>query len=153
MRFMTSLAQLFLKTRDPDAPAQDPRLAAVALLVEAARIDGRTRPEEQERLRDLAAARFGVEPDAVDAILRDASALEDGGDVADLARQVVHHFSAEERSDLVAELWDVAGADGDIHEFEEAIILRIGQMFDLSEETVLGLKAAVELARLGPDAP
>ena len=53
--------------------------------------------------------------------------------------------------------WSVAGADGDVHEFEEALVWRLGKLLGLDETAIgraregarMAAEATAELAQAG----
>ena len=122
-------------------PADDTRreigeleLAATALLVEAARMDGRFDEEERRVVARLVGLRFDLEPaaalDLIDAADR---TIDESNDLWGFARVVKNRFSPEDRIELMEMLWEVAYADGDLHEYEANLLRRIGGLIYVSD--------------------
>lgn len=121
-----------------DAPADDARsdahLAATALLVHVARADGILAPPEAERLARLVRGRYAASPKAADALIARAAAFDsETRDVASLVEMIPHEADADERAQLLAMAWSVAGADGTVDEFEEALVWRLGKLLGFDE--------------------
>lgn len=146
-----TLSALFRRNRQIAASAEelvDPRIVAVALLVHAAQVDGQAGPRERARLEALVTAELDVDPDECARLIAAAARVDaDTGDVVDLARRLTLTLDAGARRDLVTLMWDLASVDGDVHEFEEAIITRVGEVFDLTPDEIAGLRLSAELER------
>lgn len=129
----------FFADRDvhPDRPARHGELqaAAAALLVEAAQMDDAISPAERDRIVELVRWRFG---------LSEAEAREL---VADAERAAVHSVEAygytatirqrcteAERVQLIEMLWDIAYADGRLHDLEASLLRRIAGLLYVSDQ-------------------
>ena len=55
-----------------------------------------------------------------------------------------HEFGETERARLLSMAWSVAGADGTVHEFEEALVWRLGRLLRFDD-------TAIRLARAGAE--
>lgn len=111
------------------------QLAAAALLVEAARMDDAVDPAELERVGELVRWRFGLnaaESETLIAAARDATA----GSVQlyGFTRMVRDRFSNAERVQLIEMMWDVAYADGQLHELEAQLLRRMAGMLNVSDQ-------------------
>lgn len=105
---------------------QDHRVAAAALLAHVAAADGEIAGAERERIIALLMDRFGLdETGARDlvrfAVQRDREAV----DFEDFTNLLARTVDEPGRRDVVAMMWDMARADGEIHEFEESVIWRV----------------------------
>ncbi len=127
----------------PAEVVDDTHLAAIALLVHVARVDGVLAPAETERLARLVQGRYAPDAEAARALVAKASAFDaETRDVASLVEMMPHAMDEAERARLLAMAWTVANADGVVGEFEEALVWRLGTLLGLDE-------AAVALAREG----
>ncbi len=54
-------------------------------------------------------------------------------DVASLVEMIPHEANGAEREALLAMAWSVAGADGKVDEFEEALVERLGRLLGFDE--------------------
>ncbi len=123
--------------RTPAAPVDDTHLAATALLVHVARVDGILAPAETERLARLVLGRYADSPEAARALIARASAFDaETRDVASLVEMLPHEADDAERGRLLAMAWSVAGADGSVDEFEEALVWRLGRLLGFDEAAI-----------------
>ncbi len=116
-------------------------LAATALLVHVARADGVLDPAEAERLVRLVRRRYAESDAEAASLIERAAAFEtQTRDMASLVELIGSDGSSpEERERLLAMAWSVAGSDGEVHEFEEALVWRLGKLLGFDEA---GISAA-----------
>lgn len=120
-----------------DAAADDTHLAATALLVHVARVDGILAPSESERLARLVEGRYADGPAAAHDLIARATAVDtEIRDVASLVEMIPHEADGAEREALLAMAWSVAAADGVVDEFEEALVERLGRLLGFDEAAV-----------------
>ena len=101
-------------------------LAAAALMVEAARMDDDFDATERDKIRALIAARFELDRDSADQLLRDAEALvADTHELYGFTRIIKDRFSYQERVEFMEMLWQVSYADGELHDYESNLMRRI----------------------------
>ncbi|WP_363346927.1 TerB family tellurite resistance protein [Methylocystis echinoides] len=111
----------------------DYQLAAAALLVHIASIDGDFDADERARIQALVEARFGLSSDAAQKLI--AEAFESEREAVDLYRftsVLKRRLDEEGRRQVVAMLWDMAHADGEVHEFEENVVWRVAELLGVS---------------------
>ncbi len=128
----------------------DYRLAAVALLVHVANSDGRVDLAERRKLQTIIKERFGLDAPA-------AARLTAAAEQSDREAVDFYHFTSvlkraldeDGRLKIVEMLWDIAFADGAVHELEENTIWRIAELLGVStrERVLLRQKVAGETAR------
>ncbi|WP_034991832.1 TerB family tellurite resistance protein [Beijerinckia mobilis] len=132
-RFIDRLADL--PEPDPVFSEDDFRLAAVALMVHVAHVDGETVAAERDKLQSLVEERFGLDRKASRALLRQAEASDRvTADFSEFTDVLKRHLDEEARARVVMMMWDIAEADGRIHEFEENMIKRITELLDVSPQ-------------------
>jgi uncharacterized tellurite resistance protein B-like protein len=125
----------------------DYQLAAAALLVHIASIDGDFDADEQARIQQLVEARFGLEPAEASALIHDA--WESEREAVDLYRftsVLKRRLDEDGRKQVIGMLWDMAHADGAVHEFEENVVWRVAELLGVST------RERVELRREARDA-
>jgi uncharacterized tellurite resistance protein B-like protein len=132
---------------------EDYRLAAVALLVHVANVDGNTDLAEQRRLKTIIGERFGLDPKAAAELI--ATAEQSDREAVDF-----YHFTSvlkralddDGRQKIVEMLWDIAYADGVADEFEENTIWRIAELLGIStrDRVLLRQRVAGRAAETGP---
>jgi uncharacterized tellurite resistance protein B-like protein len=150
-----ALKRFVEEIRGTDAPARtfdedDYRLAAVALLVHVANSDGRVDLAERRKLLKIIEERFGL--DALAAARLTAAAEQSDREAVDF-----YHFTSVlkralddgGRLKIVEMLWDIAFADGRVHEVEENTIWRIAELLGVStrDRVLLRQKVAEETPR------
>lgn len=113
-------------------PAQ--QLAVVALLVEAAKLDGAFGDDERLRIGQLLRARFGRDEAGASALI--AAADEQtarGGDLYGPTKTVRDNFDHGQRIEIVEMLWEVAYADGHLHDFEANLLRRVAGLIYVTD--------------------
>lgn len=134
----------------PEA-VDDTHLAATALLVHVARVDGVLAPVEAERLAKLVQGRYAADAEAARALVARASAFDaETRDIASLVEMMPHQMDEAARARLVAMAWTVAEADGVVGEFEEALVGRLGMLLGLDEAAVARTREASVLDGVDP---
>jgi len=142
--------------RETHFEAADYQLAAAALLVHLASVDGEFDDKERARLQSIVETRFGLDKAQARELI--AHAAESERDSVDLFRftSVLKRMLDEDgRRQVVAMLWDMAYADGTIHEFEENVVWRVAELLGVSSRERVNLKQdaradAEELAKEKP---
>lgn len=110
----------------PSTGFADHQLAAAALMVEAARLDGAFEHGERLHIRRLLAERFALPPDLAEELLAHAEhAAADDVAWQDLTRRIKEALEPEERIEIIEMLWEVAYADGELHDYEASLLRRV----------------------------
>lgn len=113
--------------------AADYQLAAVALLVHIAAIDGDFDLDERARIQALVEARFGLPPEAAQQLIAEAFQRErEAVDLYRFTSVLKRRLDEEGRRQVVGMLWDMAHADGAVHEFEENVVWRVAELLGVS---------------------
>ncbi|MGY2053003.1 tellurite resistance TerB family protein [Methylobacterium sp. JK268] len=148
-RLLAYAADMFGAPPPRAGPAvSEEHLAAVALLVHVARVDGTLAGIERERLARLLVGRFAETPAEAEALIARAIDVDDATrDVADLVAQIGRDLPETERRSLLGMAWAVAAADGTVHEFEDDLVWRLGQLLRFDEAEIAAARA-VALASL-----
>lgn len=125
------------------------QLAAAALLIEAAMLDGDFEEAEQAVVHQLVRDRFGVNETEADSLLREAQASQaESTQLIRYTRAVKDHFSETERIELIEMLWEVAYADGTLHDYEANLLRRVAGLIYVSDRDRGAARKRV-LERLG----
>lgn len=139
------------ETRADIVIGNEEHLAAVALLVHVARADGVLEASETERLVRLVRTHYEVSESEAQALIARADAFDaQTRDLSSLV-ELIDEGSAAEREQILAMAWSVAGADGELHEFEEALVWRLGKLLGFDEAGIARARKSAPLA--GPGAP
>ena len=106
--------------------------AAAVLLAMAAQLDGHTAPNERGSIVRLLRTRLGVE-DAeglVDAADAEAAASTD---FYQLTRVIKDSLAVDQRVGVIEMLWEVAYADGEVHDYEANLIRRVAGLLHVED--------------------
>ncbi len=127
------------------------RLAAAALMVEAAKLDGSFDEAERARIGDLLEQRFGMGADDIATLIAAADEETDlAGGLYGFTKTVRDNFDHAERVSMIEMLWDVAYADGVLHDFEANMLRRVaGLLYVTDQESGTARKRV--LGRLSSD--
>ena len=122
----------------------DLRLAAAALLVHVAEIDGFFDPAERRSLLLLLQQRFDLDAEAAGRLL--AAAQKSDREAVDLygfTSILQQSMSLPERRRVIEMMWTIAYADGEAQEFEENIIWRVSELLGVSAHDRIALRRKV----------
>jgi uncharacterized tellurite resistance protein B-like protein len=109
-------------------------LAAGALLIEAASLDGHFDQNERSTIARILKDCFDLSAAEVDELIEAAEAkVTQSTQLFEFTRVIGRHFSAEERIELVEKLCEVVYADGTLHEHEASLLRRIGELVYVSD--------------------
>ena len=135
-----------------DAGVDSLHLAAAALLVEAAVLDGHFDATERETIVALLSERFSLDTGEVNSLIDEASdAVANATQLYAFTRVVKDRFGPEDRVRMMEMLWEVAYADGRLHEFEASLARQVAGLIHVPDRDSGAARKRV-LARLGlPD--
>jgi len=126
----------------------DYRLAAAALLVHAAAIDGGMSEREREKLRAVVKRCFELDDATADELVAEATKAEQ--EAIDLYRFTsVLNRSLDEagRRRMVEMMWQVVYADRQVTEFEDNLIWRAADLLGVSSRERIELRQRVAASR------
>lgn len=130
--------------RSDDFAETDYRLAAAALLVHTAGIDGQISESEHARLHDLIKQRFKLDDKAADKLLtRAEEADEKAIDLYQFTTRLNRALDDKQRARIVEMMWQVVFADGKVTEFEDNLIWRAADLLHVSREQRIALRTRV----------
>lgn len=113
---------------------EEMQLAACALLVETALMDGAFDDSERSVIERLVAARFGLSAADSGALVAEAeAAAARSPQIFGFTDAVKRHFDDAERVALIEMLWEVAWADGEVHDYEENLLRRVAGLIYVSD--------------------
>ena len=121
----------------PDWPYRLEVLAAAALMVECARIDGEFDEEERDEICRAVMEELELDQETTECLVGVAERREEEVWHDWLFTETIKKsFDEYERLAVILKLWDVALADGSVHPFEERLITRIASELGIPEEDV-----------------
>jgi len=157
---MVDFLRDFLFRRKGAAPAgasghgaAELRLAAAALMVEAAKLDGAFEDSERARIAALLDRRFGMEAGDIATLIAAADEETDlAGGLYGFTRTVRDNFDHSERVSMIEMLWEVAYADGVLHDFEANMLRRVaGLLYVTDQESGAARKRVLDRLSSGPE--
>ncbi len=133
--------------------ADDIPIAAAALMVEAALMDGSFDPLEREAIRDMLVDRLGVAASEADLTIAEAETrVAQAADHWSFARVLKDRLDEPARIGILEMLWEVAYADGRLDHMESALIRRVAGLLYVPDQDSGAARRRVR-ERLGIDAP
>jgi uncharacterized tellurite resistance protein B-like protein len=149
----------FLKTL-PDGDrrkpsADDPRVAAAALMVHVINADGVLQEAEKEKLRSALAEAYSISGHELDALVAAGEqADQEAIDLYAFTHVVKRSLDAAQRLEFIGLLWQMAYADGRVDELEDNIVWRIAELIGVDSRDRIAarqkIKASIAGAADGP---
>ena len=114
------------KDAEITADAETLKLATAALLMEAACMDGHADEGEIATVTALLGEHFDLQPAEADELtLAAREAVAKSVELYGFTRVIKDSFNHEDRVRMIEMLWQVAYADGILHEFEANLVRRV----------------------------
>jgi uncharacterized tellurite resistance protein B-like protein len=131
--------------------ADELRLGVAALLMEAARVDGRLDAPERAAVRRILQQYFALGEEAAGLLAATAERrAERSTQLFGMTRLINGRFSPDRRIELIEMLWEVAYADGTLDPLEDTMLRRVAGLVDVSDRERGEARRRV-LRRLGID--
>jgi len=131
---------------NPDAAAADRhaalKLATAVLMVDVARVDSAFSELEFDQIVTLAADHFGLDAEAAAELAEQADEKAEAlVSLHELTTLLHAELDDKEKADIVRMLWHVAYCDQHLDKYEDALILKIGDLLHVSRGAVMRLKS------------
>ncbi len=151
--FRDFVAEFVDGERHPSQFADDDyRLAAVALLVHAATIDGDMSRTERDKLHAIVKRRFGLDDAATDELIDKATLAEhESVDLYHFTSLLNRTLDEEGRARIIELMWQIVYADGRRDELEDNLLWRAADLLGVSprERIELRRRIAAEVGEPG----
>ena len=122
----------------------DYRLAAAALLVHAAAIDGDISALERDKLHAVIKRQFGLGEATTDELVAEATAAEQESiDLYHFTSLINRSLDEDGRRRMVEMMWEIVYADGRISDFESNLIWRAADLLGISSRDRIELRQRV----------
>jgi uncharacterized tellurite resistance protein B-like protein len=145
-RFISFIRQLDAP-RERETPADDPRVAAAALMFHVVNADGVLEDNEVARLREMLGETYDIGGGELDRLIATGEAADrEAIDLYAFTSVLKRHLDEEARKEFIGVLWEVVYADGDLHELEDHTVWRVADLIGVSN------RDRVELRRKSRDA-
>ncbi|MBO0718057.1 MAG: TerB family tellurite resistance protein [Rhizobiales bacterium] len=127
----------------------DYRLAAAALLVHAAAIDGEMSQPERDKLRSVIQQRFTLNDQAADELIAKATEAEhESVDLYHFTSLLNRSLDEPGRARVIEMMWEIVFADGQRDELEDNLLWRAADLLGVSPRERIELRR-----RIGGEAP
>lgn len=108
--------------------------SAAALMVLAAELDGEFGQQERETVLGILGSRFDLPPADAERLIAEAGAVVSAStDLFSLTSDITADVAFEDRAGIVELLWDVAYADGTLHDYEANLVRRVAGLLHVSD--------------------
>jgi uncharacterized tellurite resistance protein B-like protein len=132
----------------------DYRVAAAALLIHAATIDGAISPVERDKLHAVLKERFALDDAATAELIDEATRAEhDAVDLFHFTSLISRSLDEPGRARVVEMLWQIVYADGRANEFEDNLVWRAADLLGISSRERIEIRRRVAGERAGADEP
>jgi uncharacterized tellurite resistance protein B-like protein len=122
----------------------DYRLAATALLVHAAAIDGEMSQLERDKLHAVIKKRFALDEGLTDELIDKATAAEqEAVDLYHFTHVLNRALDEEGRAKVVEMMWEIVYADGQRDELEDNLLWRAADLLGVSARERIALRRRV----------
>ena len=132
------------KKRPSQFADDDYRLAAAALLVHAAAIDGEMSKPERDKLHAVIKQRFNLDDAATDELIDKATAAEhEAVDLYHFTQLLNRVLDEEGRARIIEMMWQIVYADGRRDELEDNLLWRAADLLGVSPRERIELRRRI----------
>jgi uncharacterized tellurite resistance protein B-like protein len=122
----------------------DYRLAAVALLVHAAAIDGDMSQSERDKLHAVVKRRFALDEASTDELIDKATLAEhESVDLYHFTSLLNRVLDEEGRARVIEMMWEIVYADGRRDELEDNLLWRAADLLGVSQQERVELRRRI----------
>lgn len=140
---IASLKRLFTEVPASN-PERDLRMAGAILMVEVACADFHISDSERSRLETRLRERFQLPAKSLQQLIDEAVRQHDlAVSLHEHIALINRHYVAEEKRQLMHDLWAIAFADGKLHHYEEGVIRRLADLLHVSHRDFIQTKHQV----------
>jgi len=141
----------FFRPADTGSPAvsggdsaQDVRIAACALFLEMAHIDGKFTAGEMDTVIAIMKEKYGLSREHADALIAEADReLADSVDLWQFARLINENYAIDKKIEIIETLWQMVYVDGKMDEYEHYLMNKLKNLLRLSHDQLIAAKRKV----------
>ena len=134
-------------TPEVSDPRHSIQLATAALLVEVARIDAESTPEERAAVLRAVHEKFEIPADEATALIDLAEAeMKQASDYFQFTSLVNRHFTQEQKLRVIELMWRVAYADAELSAHENHLMRKIGELLHIPHGDYIAAKMRAQQA-------
>lgn len=124
--------------------ADDPRVAAAALMVHVVEADGVSDESELARLRELLAEAYKLSGRELDRVVAAGDAAHrEAVDLFAFTSVLNRRLDANAKVEFIGILWEMVYADGELHEVEDNIVWRVAELIGVSSRDRVTMRQQV----------
>ena len=132
------------RAKDTRADLGDVRIAACALFLEMARVDGEFSDVERSRVLAILKNEYHLsDGDALQIIEATDQELEQSIDLWQFTKRINQRHSDEEKINIIEMLWKIVYADGTMDKHERYLVHKLSGLLRLSHEELIDAKVRV----------
>lgn len=140
----TFLESLNARDEGDELPADQIQLATATLLFHAIAIDGTVRETEMARLKPMLTEHFQLDEQELNRLLTQAQQQEnDSVDLYRFTSVLSDKLSLEEKREIIAMMWRVVYADGELAPLEDNLVWRTAELLHVPARDRMELKRVV----------
>lgn len=130
--------------------ADDPRIAAAALLIHVINADGEKNAEEQAGLAAALSRAYNLHGAELKALMKAAQEAEASAvDLYVFTSVLVRHLDEDARVEFIRYVWEIVLSDGEMHELEENLVWRIAELIGVDSRVRVTMRQQVQREREG----
>lgn len=127
--------------------ADDPRIAAAALMFHVMDADGVRHATEHERLEQTLRDAYSLtDIELAEVVKAGETADREAIDLYAFTSVLKRNLEAPARSEFIRLLWEIAYADGERHELEDNIVWRVAELIGVERAERVALRRSVAAA-------
>ena len=116
-------------------------LAAAALMVEVMAADDEWHRQEEQTLVELLVNSLQLDSDAAKSLIQAAKEHHsEANDLYKITKKINDQYSAEQKYELVLDLWRIAYADGNLDRYEDHMVRKIAELIYLPHSEFIRAK-------------
>ncbi|MCT8997913.1 tellurite resistance TerB family protein [Chelativorans intermedius] len=128
--------------------ADDPRVAAAALLIHVMAADGERSSKEQKRLRQALSSAYDLHGAELKALMKAAEEAEaEAVDLYTFTSVLKRHLDEAARAEFIRCMWEIVFADGTLHELEDNLVWRVAELLGVDTRTRVVMRQRVQEER------
>ena len=146
---LNKVKSLFIEpVESGDAPQSDAlHIAAAALLVRAAQIDGSMDAGEEKLLARLVGPNFGLDAAEAATLISDAKqAVDEANDLFQFTSRINAHFGEAHKIMLLELLWQIVMSDGVVDDYEANLLRRVAGLIYVTDQQAGQARKTAEAA-------
>ena len=124
--------------------ADDPRVAAAALMFHVMDADGERRETERERLKVVLTEAYGLSgPELEELVQAGEAAEQEAIDLYAFTSVLKRNLTREGCAEFIKIMWEIVYADGELHELEDNVVWRVAELIGVENRERIALRQLV----------